>query len=138
MQRVRISGPRQAGLSTHVVNGGRGVIHDPRVDDVRGLCEESLDPARRTDRCSLDVSDIALAHARHHPRRIAVSSASLPLLSTTVVRMTTEAIPGMVRDDQERCIIGASVAVCLGRDFSSLPGSFVWQEGEQYLLHGCV
>jgi len=51
-----------------------GVLaHEARVDDVRGLCGESRDAARRADRCSPDVGVIALAHARHHPRRSAVS-----------------------------------------------------------------
>ena len=46
-----------------------GVLADEaRVDDVRGLCGESRDAARRADRCSLDVGVVALAHARHHPR----------------------------------------------------------------------
>jgi hypothetical protein len=47
-----------------------GVLaHEARVDDVRGFCGESRDAARRADRCSPDVGVIALAHARHHPRR---------------------------------------------------------------------
>lgn len=51
-----------------------GVLaHEARVDDVRGLCGKSRDAARRADRCSPDVGVIALAHARRHPRRSAVS-----------------------------------------------------------------
>src|SRR4051794_18115531 len=47
-----------------------GVLaHEARVDDVRGLCGESRDAARRADRRSPDVGVIGLAHARHHPRR---------------------------------------------------------------------
>ena len=51
-----------------------GVLaHKARVDDVRGLCGKSCYAARRADRCSPDVRVIALAHARHHPRRSAPS-----------------------------------------------------------------
>ncbi len=49
----------------------RVLAHEARVDDVRGLCGESRDAARRADRCSPDVGVIALAHARHHRRRSA-------------------------------------------------------------------
>ncbi len=55
-----------------------GVLaHEARVDDVRGLCGESRDAARRTDRCSPDVGVFALAHARHHRRRARSASTCL-------------------------------------------------------------
>ncbi len=51
-----------------------GVLaHEAGVDDVRGLCGESRDAARRADRRSPDVGIVALAHAGHHPRRSAPS-----------------------------------------------------------------
>lgn len=50
-----------------------GVLtYEGRVDDVRGVCGESCDAARRADRCSPVVGIVALVHARHHPMRRAV------------------------------------------------------------------
>lgn len=53
-----------------------GVLaHEAGVDDVRGLCRERRDPARRADRCSLDVR--VIAHGRHHPRSGAAGTDSV-------------------------------------------------------------
>lgn len=51
---------------------GVGVLaREVRVDDVRRLCRQRREAARRADRCSADLGATAFRHARHHPRRSA-------------------------------------------------------------------
>ncbi len=49
------------------------------------------------------------------------ASASLPLLPTTVVRMTTEGCSAMVRDGQEGCVASGSVSANPGECYLGRP-----------------